>query len=150
MSCFNFSFMFRVLLIPLLTVLGDMCQDYCIERLGEPACSKGSYCKNNYDCHDLFWTTEEKTAICVFSSAHGECFDTFPVLCREVGSPSIRRSEPVSTTLHFRGYPFDVKFHPYVKLSFEDDDRNLGFFAMFDTGSDISTVIIESRDHIVA
>lgn len=197
-------------LLPLV-VVGDMCQDYCVERLGPGPCSKGTYCKRDYDCHNLFWTNGSKAEIC-FLSRDGACSNRFPVLCAEAAGTrvsSIRRGNVATTTaypstaprtvviespvslvgdlmriitsgivslrrafvqpptigpvqvaqvrdnvgafeLHFRGNPFDIQNRPYVKLSFEDDDRNLGFFAMFDTGSGISTVMIESRDHTIS
>jgi hypothetical protein len=219
--------MFRVVLFPLLTVLGDMCQDFCVERLGRGPCSKGSYCKRDYDCHNLFWTDETKTQICVLSG-HGECTNRYPVLCREASSRQISRvtttsttppstsetptaqvittpqpvtriptlrtiSPPVADTTHplqarsnlvrsmrdffrriMRGRTprttaipasrlaqqhrardnvitlplhFDYRSHPYIKLSFQNEGRNLGYYALFDSGSHQAYIFAESESN---
>lgn len=61
---------------------GDMCQDFCLKELGRTGCSKGSWCKNNYDCQSLFFTSADRTSICVFTGS-GSCTNTFPVLCSD-------------------------------------------------------------------
>jgi hypothetical protein len=157
--------MFRVLLFPLITVFGDMCQDFCTARLGPGACSTGYYCKNDYDCHNLFWTSEEKRQICVLTG-HGECTNRFPVLCSEatvalgqtitttsqsrpIGAvatnPPPDRSRVVALELHF-GRPTGLfRTRPFVKLTFRNEGRNLGYFAVFDTGSLNSYIVAESE-----
>jgi hypothetical protein len=77
---------------------GDMCQDFCVQQLGRAGCSKGSWCKNQRDCHSIFWTSADKTAICVFTGS-ADCKNTHPVLCSEADSGIARRpAEPVLTT----------------------------------------------------
>jgi hypothetical protein len=61
----------------------DECSDFCVQQLGSAACSRGSWCKNNRDCHSLFWTTTERSRICVFPSLDGNCKNEFLVLCSE-------------------------------------------------------------------
>ena len=71
----------------------DMCQDFCIQQLGAAGCSKGSWCKNNHDCHALFYTGADRTSICVFTGV-GSCRNTYPVLC---GDATARLAPPVVT-----------------------------------------------------
>ena len=91
-----------LILVPL--VSSDICQDFCTQQLGSGDCSRGSYCKNNFDCHGLFWTSAEQSAICVYTGRDGSCPNRFPVLCREAASrlsaPSADMTQsPVSTTI---------------------------------------------------
>jgi hypothetical protein len=77
----------KTLLLPLLLVVaervsGDACDDFCIAQLSRPVCSKGSWCKNNRDCHSLFWTGSDRSSICVFKG-DSSCQNKFPVLCHE-------------------------------------------------------------------
>jgi hypothetical protein len=178
--------MFHLFLLPLI-VFGDMCQDFCIVQLGQETCHKGSYCKKNYDCHNLFWTSEERTGICVFTG-RGECTNRYPVLCLEADTSRIRPHVPTSTIaptttsmptsqpgflrrMFTRFFPptratqsaqqqlgdnviaLEVHFlsttnfrsHPYIKLSFEKEGRNLGYFAVFDTGSEKTYILAETE-----
>ena len=76
-----FFFLFQIL-VGVGQVYGDACADFCVAQLGRAACSKGSFCKRGHDCHALFWTSSDHSAICVFSG-DGSCRNTYPVLCRE-------------------------------------------------------------------
>jgi hypothetical protein len=171
--------MFHVFLLPLI-VFGDMCQDFCTESLGRETCQKGSYCKKNYDCHNLFWTSEERGQICVFTG-RGECTNRYPVLCSEADTSRTRPRVPTTTTmptsqpgflsrmftrffaptratqsaqqqlgvnvialeLHFHSTTH-LRVHPYIKLSFQNEGRNLGYNALFDTGTDKTYIFAES------
>ena len=188
---------------------GDICQDFCVQELGLLPCAKGSYCKNHYDCHGLFWTDSRRSAICVYSG-RGDCTARHPVLCRDARTASAAVPE-LSTTLYpiytapsttavpatvtipnptahasqwFFGRLFEAigsvltwtrtdpdpiaqlrardnvlamklffrseyfsRSHPYVKVSFLNEGRRLGYYAMFDTGSDASYVFAESESH---
>jgi hypothetical protein len=153
--------MFHLFLLPLI-VFGDMCQDFCIERLGRETCHKGSYCKKNYDCHNLFWTSEEHGHICVFTG-RGECTNRYPVLCSEavVGrhvSAGILSGATTTTpmpslvpqvqdnviALELRFSQGFLRNHPCVKLKFQNEGRNLGYYAIFDTGSHETYIFAES------
>ena len=163
----------RALLFPL--VFGDECQDFCVERLGSEACSKGFYCKNNNDCHNLFWTSEEKGQICVFTG-RGDCTNHFPLLCSEATTSTHRRqtvhgalTSPTISALRSGGptiravtnYPppnqsrvvaIELRVsrrgkwfsRPYVKLTFRNEGRHLGYYAVFDTTSTRSFILAES------
>ena len=65
------------------TVFADDCADFCTASLGLGACEKSSWCKNEYDCHGLFWTSVDETSICVFSGDVADCPETLPVLCSQ-------------------------------------------------------------------
>ena len=177
-----------IILIPF--SFGDICQDFCTQQLGPHGCSRGSYCKNNYDCHGLFWTSAEQLSVCVYTGRDDECSNRFPVLCRDAASSLSAQSadmtcSPVTTgippttsarnttdprrdifsvpaghlqSLLARDNVTSVKLyylermwgrsHPYVKLSFLNEGRNLGYYAVFDTGSDISYTFTETRDNL--
>ena len=128
-------------------VSGDMCADFCIRQLGPAGCPKGSWCKNNHDCHSLFWTSDERTNICVFTGS-SDCLDVRPVLCSEATastsittrSPvSMRSSRPVSPATP-RRFEFITRTdlfsdRPHLKLTLVRNGQNRGFPVMFDTGS---------------
>jgi hypothetical protein len=188
--------MFRALLFPLLTVLGDMCQDFCVERLGRGPCSEESFCNADDNCYNLFWLDETKTEICILSD-HGECTSRYPVLCHEASRKKTRLTSPVALTstvtpsisetptaqvvtssqpvfrspalitttppdadtghslynrdnvvmveLHFRGE--SARNYPYIKLSFQNEGRNLGYYAIFDSGTDKTYIFVESESN---
>ncbi len=60
----------------------DMCQQFCLSELNPVMCARGSWCKNNYDCHNLFWNDASRRRICLLGSYPG-CTPTYPVLCNE-------------------------------------------------------------------
>ena len=64
-------------------VMSDMCQDLCVRDLGRSGCPKGSWCKNGNDCQSLFWTTADRTNVCVYIGSSGTCLNRYPVLCHE-------------------------------------------------------------------
>ena len=131
------------------TVAADMCEDFCISQTTTFGCPKGSWCKNNYDCHGLFWTSAERRTACVLDGP-GPCTDRFPVLCREAAQKSVR-SEPIDPrSLTFIDItcqsPRMYYCSPYIKIRFPNDERNLGYWALFDSGSDISYALLEPYD----
>ena len=77
--------MSRLLIVLYLVAIvkGDMCEEFCLQELGEAICHRGSWCKNGYDCHSLFWTGVESPRICVFGDVDETCQDENPVLCTE-------------------------------------------------------------------
>ena len=79
------------------TVFGDMCQDMCIRALGLTGCAHGSWCQNNQYCHALFWTSADRTGICVYSGALGPCPNMYPVFCREANA-RVTSSVGISST----------------------------------------------------
>jgi hypothetical protein len=129
------------ILIPI--VVGDICQDFCVELLGHAPCSKGSYCKSNLDCHGLFWTSTERTNICVFSE-HGDCSNQYPVLCSETSSQNrnpmhTRTTDPPTISLNLTSCPSN---RPYVKLSFLNQAQLMQVhYGVFDTASHDSYAI---------
>ena len=63
-------------------VLGDGCQDFCLEKLGTAGCTQGSYCKTeNNVCHGIYWVDRASGSICHF--ANGNCSDAQPVTCQD-------------------------------------------------------------------
>jgi hypothetical protein len=60
-----------------------MCEEFCVQELSFADCHKGSWCKNGYDCHSLFWTGVENPRICVFGGVDATCGYANPVLCTE-------------------------------------------------------------------
>jgi hypothetical protein len=83
---------------------GDMCQDLCLRELGVSGCSKGSWCKKEYDCHALFWTDSSRTNICVFDGT-GNCRNIFPVLCREATARLTGEQGSTTSTTRTPGVP---------------------------------------------
>lgn len=66
-------------------VFADECSDFCNLRLDISSCSRGSYCKNNFDCHGLFWTDESRSQICVLGITP-DCRSDFVVECEHARS----------------------------------------------------------------
>ena len=96
-------FVSGIILATSLNVRADECGDFCVAQLGRDACSKGSWCKRGHDCHSLFWTSAEKTSICVYGGSGGPCRNTHPVLCREAAAglgaqATTAAPEPVRTS----------------------------------------------------
>ena len=89
-----------ILLLLASPVISDMCQDLCVRDLGRFGCPKGSWCKNGNDCQSLFWTTADRTNVCVYIGSSGTCLNRYPVLCHEatarLGGAS--GSAPAATT----------------------------------------------------
>jgi hypothetical protein len=65
--------------------LADECSDFCNLRLDPTSCAHGSYCKNNFDCHGLFWTDETHAQLCVLGVT-ANCRTDFLVSCEEARS----------------------------------------------------------------
>ena len=97
-----------LLILQSFTSYGDMCNNFCVRELSESECAKGPYCKNNYDCHSLFWT-ESSPRICVFTGS-GTCRNVIPVLCSEAESSS-------STGLHASATEETTRVAPVVETS---------------------------------
>ena len=78
----------------------NICEDFCFRELGYEMCAGRTWCKDNYDCHNLFWNNAERRRICVLDNYPG-CMNTYPVLCGEVSDRVGPRSEFVgeSTTV---------------------------------------------------
>jgi hypothetical protein len=80
------------------TVFGDECQNFCISKLGLPACGKGSFCKGaNTVCHGLFWR-ENGVDICFHDGLDPTCSSRTlrAVKCAEAASST--SSVPTHTT----------------------------------------------------
>jgi hypothetical protein len=114
-------------LLPLI-VLGDMCQDFCIEQLGLAGCE--SFCDKDNLCDGLFWSDNDMTDV----SLH---IRDYQVLCSDAFA-RIRSTFTHHVQLEFPA----LRAHPHVKISFENEGRNHS--AVFDTGSDISYAMIET------
>ena len=134
------------------TASGDMCQDFCLSQLSDSGCPKGSWCKNDHDCHGLFWTNADRRNVCVLESLI-PCTDHYPVLCHEASAgllnPSPRQSIPTSEhdMLSFIDMPFlqpsTIASNPLVKITYLREGRNLGYWAVFDSASWHSYVLLE-------
>ena len=158
---------FVALLVAELTakVAGDMCHDFCVSQIGAAACSRGSYCKNRFDCHGLFWTSLTDPRICVFGQAG--CQNDRPVLCTEAAvalsvpgtstTTALPATTPVpltttrmpvtTTTTRTRvssGTGTRIEMHydrtydggyPRVDVQFLAQEEPLTFSLLFDTGS---------------
>ena len=148
--------------VALQIVLGDMCEEFCFTQLGPSGCPKGSWCKNNYDCHGLFWTGPDRRGVCVLDGIR-PCTDTYPVLCNEAVA---RLTQPTSTTttttttttrsprtqtgsqdLSFIDLIFPLLAplvcNPYVRINFLHEGRNLGYWAVFDSAAQSSYAMLE-------
>ena len=103
------------------TVLGDMCQDFCVRELGQSECPKGSWCKNSYDCQSLFWTTADRSAICIYTGSSGTCSNRYPVLCHDATARLTERTGTTfsSTTSTTSGIPEIVAVVPPIIISTE-------------------------------
>jgi hypothetical protein len=122
-------------LLPL-AVLGDMCADFCRQKLGH--CEIGSYCKTNRYCHSLFWTNE--TNICLFTG-EPDCQDHNPVSCEDAANHLLSLSPlPVDIIdiLPTRRNPHDSR--PYVRIEYRTQSSGLAFLALLDTSSSYSLV----------
>ncbi len=89
----------------LVSVLADECSDFCNRRLDSAACAQGSYCKNNYACHGLFWIDSTRSQICVLGFTEG-CSTDIVVTCAdarrgveaESSLPASSTSSPIVST----------------------------------------------------
>jgi hypothetical protein len=63
------------------TTATDNCQNLCVAQLGDTLCASCSIRNENGSCHGLFWTSGDRTSICVFPSSG--CVDQFPVSSAE-------------------------------------------------------------------
>jgi hypothetical protein len=77
------------------------CASFCDAQLGAAICKPvGTYCKNEYACHGIFWTSNSKSEICI-QGASG-CTSQIPVLCTEASSSTSQTDEPVVSTTRRR------------------------------------------------
>lgn len=134
--------LFKILTLLVSSSLGDICEDFCFSQLGEADCQQGSWCKNGHACHALFWTSEERVAICVFTET-GDCADAIPVLCEEVRSRPSTQSAPVIDFIRTRRAIADDR--PFVRVEYEIQGRGMAFVALFDTSTDRSLVPITGQ-----
>ena len=141
-----------------IVVAADDCQRFCRDQLGRAACSSGTWCKNEFNCHAMYWTTRERTATCFFTTGTGDCPDTFPVLCSEAsrgrltGVPATaipidgrqRRDGVMTIPLHCLDdcTPWIV---PRVSISFSGYGRRTETLSMlFDTASPVSYALLRN------
>ena len=134
--------------------LADMCEDLCLSPMNPSGCPKGSWCKNNYDCHGLFWTSADRLSVCVLDGP-APCTDRFPVLCNEaeaamrlgtVPTPPVGHDDQEQQLsfldLHF-ALPSEYNSNPFVRVSYVFEGRNLGYWALFDSAAWESYVMLE-------
>ena len=118
-------------------ISGDVCNDFCITKLGRFGCPNGSWCKNNYDCHSLFWTSaNDREDICIYTGREANCTNDYPVLCADV-------PRSVGINLVYRDPLVDHR--PHIKMSLMNTGQNRGFPMLFDTGSSRIIVAVRNR-----
>ena len=59
-------------LIVVSEVVGDVCQDFCIAKLGRSECREESHCRDGLYCDRIFWLNEDKKYICVLDGSRGQ------------------------------------------------------------------------------
>ena len=104
---FQITMRFTVALIAMAaSVSGDECHDFCVSNLGAAHCGFGSYCKNQFACHNLFWTSGAKDSICVLGTPG--CPGTIPVSCAEAGTTEVETTSTRAPRLRrTEGNPFE-------------------------------------------
>ena len=120
------------ILIPI--VVGDTCQDFCVQQLGATACPVASYCDMDNTCHGLFWSDDSMTDILRDATE-------YPVVCSEATS-GLGSATAIVVQLQFPTLLSEARGHPHVKLFVVNEGRI--YDAVFDTGSDISYALLET------
>ena len=87
---------------------------------------KGCYCKKNYDCNSLFWTSSEAINICVYNGGDGNYRHYHPVLLADI-------PRTVGINLDYRDPLVDLR--PHIKMALINHGHNRGSPLLFDTVS---------------
>lgn len=106
------TFLILLVLVAAWRAEGDMCQDFCIAKLGPGACAKGSFCKvENRVCHMLLW--RDSSTICVHDGIDKSCSsrDLVAVKCTDaetwLSNPGGKMLASVETTTTVRPTEFE-------------------------------------------
>ena len=93
----KFSIRFAGLALAFRGTSADECQDFCVNELSIAGCTKGSWCDRGR-CHSLFWASESKLSVCVFTG-DGKCSNLHPVSCEDAESRLSSTTEAPPTEL---------------------------------------------------
>jgi hypothetical protein len=118
-----------------------MCEDLCLDMLGQSGCPNGSWCQNGFSCHSLFWTSASRTTVCLYAG-ESDCQDTIPVLCSEAAERlELQTPHPSLGTIDIiNGRRVNADHRPYVRVEYMIQGEGMAFAALFDTATSQSLV----------